>query len=97
MSQGKDEKRPTERKPCAVKAARTVSTGGMGKRPYKDRASSLPTKHARGQAKLDFSRIEKVADYFFKQARNRHTAACRLAYGCLHAAKPRNIRWGYSK
>lgn len=25
-------KRPTERKPCAVKVARTVSTGGMEKR-----------------------------------------------------------------
>jgi hypothetical protein len=31
MSPDEDEKRLTERSPCAVKAARTVTTGGMGK------------------------------------------------------------------
>ena len=31
MSPDEDEKGPTRRPPCAVKAARTVTTGGMGR------------------------------------------------------------------
>ena len=41
--EGSEGKCPLRRSPCAVKAARTVTTGGMEKRIVRYRALSLPT------------------------------------------------------
>jgi Staphylococcal nuclease homologue len=43
MPSDEDDTRPTERGPCAVKAACTVPTGGMGRRTRRHRALFLPT------------------------------------------------------
>jgi endonuclease YncB( thermonuclease family) len=43
MQSDEDETRPTERGQCAVKAARTVPTGGIGRRTRRHRALFLPT------------------------------------------------------
>ena len=43
---------PASREPCAVKAARTVLTGGMGKRAVRQRALSLPTRNFLGGKQL---------------------------------------------
>jgi hypothetical protein len=41
--EGNEGKGPDRRSPCAVKVARTVTTGGMGRRTFRHRALSLPT------------------------------------------------------
>ena len=43
MPSDEDDTRPTERGPCAVKAACTVPTGGIGRRTRRHRALFLPT------------------------------------------------------
>jgi hypothetical protein len=43
MPSDEDDTRPTERGPCAVKAACTVPTGGIGRRARRHRALFLPT------------------------------------------------------
>ena len=52
MSRDEDEKRPTRRSPCAVKVARTVATGGMGRRTVRLCVLSLPT-YVNGQRKRE--------------------------------------------
>jgi hypothetical protein len=41
--EGNEGKGPDRRSPCAVQVARTVTTGGMGRRTFRHRALSLPT------------------------------------------------------
>ena len=41
-------KTPLSREPCAVKAARTGLTGGLGRRAVRERALILPTESGRG-------------------------------------------------
>jgi XFP C-terminal domain len=92
MPSDEDDTRPTERGPCAVKAACTVPTGGMGRRTRRHRALFLPT-YSIAMDVIDRVPELKVAGAHAKEKfRNEQIACCHYAYE--HGIdKPEIVNW----